>query len=148
VLARFSARARGVLILLQKTNEFNQSLPQATTQFETSVLLHFQRIDLCSGRSIQNKGYDDLIHVLAIGHWLWTRCYRLSDPVRQFSVTLISDIYCTHFTQGVVHLQLQLSLSSHFNISTDAGLFLNVSKFLAAGEISYIKREREKERAS
>jgi len=28
--------ARGVLILLQKTNEFDQSLPQATTQFETS----------------------------------------------------------------------------------------------------------------
>jgi hypothetical protein len=26
------------------------------------------------------------------------RCYRLSDPVRQFSITLISDIYCTHFT--------------------------------------------------
>jgi len=84
-----------------------------------------------------------LIHVLAIGHWLWTRCYRLSDPVRQFSVTLISDIYCTHFTQGVVHLQLQLSLSSHFNISTDAGLFPNVSKFLAAGEY-HTSKESEK----
>ena len=31
-----------------ETNEFDQNPPQATTQFETSVLLHFQRIDLCS----------------------------------------------------------------------------------------------------
>jgi hypothetical protein len=32
-------------------------------------------------------------------------------------------------------------LSSHFNISTDAGLFPNVNKFLAAGE--YQKRARK-----
>jgi hypothetical protein len=42
-----------------------------------------------------------------------------------------------------MYSQLQLSLSSHFNISTDAGLFANVSKFLAAGEYHTSKKARK-----